>query len=101
MTDEASHDELQEVINRRLATGQSTQLEIDLSQHMKQLKVLYSLVNRRVISWGLGLPESTIAAISKENPRYPREDFDDFGIRMIEQKKLVIERELGVSRTLA
>jgi hypothetical protein len=40
-TAEATYEELQGVINRRLATGHSTQNEIDLNGHLKELGALH------------------------------------------------------------
>lgn len=39
-TEEANYDELQEIINKRLGTGRSSQPEMDLRTHLKELKTL-------------------------------------------------------------
>lgn len=41
-TEEATYEEFQDVINRRLATGHSTQSELDLSRHLQELRALHS-----------------------------------------------------------
>jgi hypothetical protein len=41
-TSEATHDELQKIINKRIETRYSTSDEITLKQHLEQLRVLYS-----------------------------------------------------------
>lgn len=98
-TEEANYDELQGIINRRLATGHSTQGEIDLNTHLEQLKVLYSFVPRRHGSVGAYLNLGVLKALSTPNPKYPQEDFEAFVVRMIEQKKSRIAEELSVSHT--
>jgi len=98
VTEEANYDELQGIINRRLATGHSTQWEIDLNTHVEQLRVLYSFVLRRHERLGALLNFRVLEALSTPNPKYPQEDFEAFVVRMIEQKKSRIAEELSVSR---
>ena len=45
-TEEANHDELQNIINRRLETGYSSKDEIDIRTHIEQLKILYGQVSQ-------------------------------------------------------
>jgi predicted HTH transcriptional regulator len=42
MTDKANDEELQQLINKRLATGYSSSSEITLRNHLEELKILYS-----------------------------------------------------------
>jgi hypothetical protein len=102
LTEEATHDQLQEMINRRLATGHSTQSEMDLAAHLQQLKFLYSQIQPSHITSSIfgAAFEPIIQAIQEAhikttpNSNYPKEDFDAFIARMIEVKKRRIEREL-------
>ena len=90
-SEEASHEELQDVINRRLSTGHSSRPEMDLRTHLEQLKMLYQEVGRYTPSGFLAL--KTIAlALGPANPNYPEEDCEQFIARMIRYKKEVIER---------
>lgn len=98
VTDEANHDELQTIINRRLATGHSTQGEADLRTHIDQLKMLYSLIApHNDIGFQMKALHLGVLGLTP-NPRYPKEDFESFVARLIERKKLYIEQELGVRR---
>ncbi len=96
-TEEASDEELQNVLNRRLETGYSTRSEIDLQTHLEQLRVLYSQIQRTRSLY----PDLTRMMLSAgigfgENPHYPKEDYDAFVGRLIRTKKTRIEIELGV-----
>lgn len=42
MTNEANDEELQQLINKRIATGYSSSSEIALRNHLEELKILYS-----------------------------------------------------------
>lgn len=107
VTDEATHEELQEVLNRRVVTGHSTQPEIDLAGHLDQLKVLYERLQPFRIKWVYAEQMATLMSdmVAKSgmtgsvpNPRYPKEDFEAFVLRMVEEKKKRIERELDLRR---
>ena len=96
LTKEASNDELQSVINRRLDTGYSTQKEMDLKTHLEQLKTLYSFLAEKHLGIGSLMTMMAITGISYPNPKYPQEDFESFIHRMIEKKKQLIEKELDL-----
>jgi hypothetical protein len=98
MTEEAGNDELQAMINRRLATGHSTQREIDLKTHLDQLQVLYSALSGKHLNLGAVMSKMAVAGLSVPNPKYPSEDFEAFVLRMIEEKKRRIAEELDVLR---
>jgi predicted HTH transcriptional regulator len=109
-TDAANHEELQRVINRRLETGHSTKVEIELQTHIEQLKMLYSLINKYRVRVTGGIMQQTVAAMLKNtdlnsivgqrekvlNPLYPKESYEEFIARMIDRKKRRIEIELDV-----
>jgi len=85
-TEEATHEELKKIINIRLETQISTSSEDEFRNKISQLKILYSFINKRRPLY-FYLPE----AFSTENPNYPKEDFDEFIVRMIEKKKKIID----------
>ena len=84
-TEEASYEDVQNMINRRIETGYSSRSASELENDLVQLKVLYGSISKYYnvfsISWD-GLLGS-----SKRNPKYPGEDLEDFIVRMIELKK--------------
>lgn len=103
-TEEASDEELQAILNRRIETGHSSRPELDLEAQLAQLKVLFGH-----ISPGTRVPRDLFSAMSslvrgigldqweyQPNPAYPTEDFDAFIVRMISLKKRRIELELDV-----
>jgi hypothetical protein len=92
----ATHTKLQEIINRRLATGHSTSRELTLKEHLDDLETLYNLIPRR-IGGGSFMLDSLASAIQrsmidpgKPNPNYPQESLPQFLNRAIEVKKKVI-----------
>lgn len=102
-TEEANYEELQKIINLRLSTGYSSQSEMDLKAHLEQLKVLFSHLERyntryikipRIFEAISAMKYSLGETESVPNPLYPEEDFEKFVIRLIDRKKLRIEREL-------
>jgi len=109
-TEEANNEELQRVINRRLSTGYSSQVEMDLQTHIEQLKVLFRQIDRAHVIVKGGVVERVSGALAKNtdfqnflgrsevvpNSTYPKEDFENFIARMIDRKKKRIEIELDV-----
>jgi hypothetical protein len=98
LTSEATHDELQKIINRRIEAGYSTTPEVDLKQHLEQLRLLYSELPRYVstLATMLGVSPSVSTIFRRENPALPKEDFEAFVGRMIECKKVVIAKSLNI-----
>ena len=94
-TEEANHEELKKIINRRLDTNISTTVEDEFKEHLTQLKLLYSFISKyftRNPFWMTNI--STLALLggtTEDNPKYPKEDFEDFIIKMIQRKKDIIE----------
>lgn len=91
-TEVATYEELQAIINRRIATGHSTDHALDLNEHLDDLRKLYGQIEhfhrqnpmRRISS---DMFSSSIFGIQKES-------FEQFIERMIVVKKREIERLL-------
>jgi predicted HTH transcriptional regulator len=88
-TNPVEYYDIQDILNRRLETGFSSAREISLQEHFEDLRLMYSLVKTLT-------PLSLIVSSAWENtvfknPKYPKEDFESFVIRMIELKKEIIE----------
>jgi hypothetical protein len=84
---EATHDEIQNIINRRIETRYSTSKEINLKQHLEQLRILYAELPRSTVSRMLGF-----FAFGREGG-----DYDEFVRRMVEAKKMIIQSNIGAS----
>lgn len=95
-TAEATHDQVQNLINDRLATGNSTSEEIDLKNHFEQLRVLYSEAPRSV-SVLTGLMGNSFSSLFAPHPEAPTESYEKFVSSMIEHKKALIAHAIGVS----
>lgn len=96
-TREASYDELQALINRRIETGHSTSRELAIKKHLDELEVLYNSIGRFAgcaLGFSVGTDEKLLESLFKKNPAYPPEDFDFFVSRMIREKKSLIEKLL-------
>lgn len=90
----ASHDELQKVINKRIETGYSTRKEMDLKEHLSQLKLLIEQAD--LLSNSLYLIASGFNNIFTKNNSKTGESYEDFIIRLINLKKKRIEKELDI-----
>jgi predicted HTH transcriptional regulator len=96
-SDMAEYNDLQDIFNRRLETSFSSAREISLTEHFKELKEIYSLIKKGFwydptifskIDLNLNYDSSSKYI---DNPKYPKEDYDDFVVRMLDLKKSVIE----------
>jgi predicted HTH transcriptional regulator len=90
---EPTYEELQRVINRRISTSYSSKPEMDLNVHLTELEALY----RRLPRYRDRLARLTEQLIGyvEPNPSYPKEDFDSFLARLIEEKKAIVLRLLN------
>lgn len=80
----ASYEELQGVLNRRLATGHDSRKEFSLEQELRELKVLYDAIPRTIST----LPLLRLGALLDiPNPAYPKENIEEFVTGLIEAKK--------------
>lgn len=90
---EADHDELQQLLNRRVETGHSSQGALDLTKHIEQLRILDELRHHN---------DSWMSRIIREhdNPADDTEssDFKGFIEGIYERKKAQIFTELGLGR---
>lgn len=86
---EASYEKVQQMINRRIETGYSTSREMDLQEHLKQLKVLYSQLAKAKNVPGTSEP----LALEQRG----EESFEEFISRMIKCKKKRIEEFLDIN----
>lgn len=86
----ATHHQFQAILNRRIATGHSTQRELSLNEHLDELKALYGRIPERLPFRYPATPTLSLT-MSNKNPVYPKESFDAFIARLIETKKNEIE----------
>ena len=84
-TRRATHMQLQEIVNRRIATGYSTGRELTLKEHLEELKVLYAEV-RPVPMVTIYAKAFTIGG--------QEEDYQAFVRRVITSKKAIVEEFL-------
>lgn len=102
-TTEASHDDLQRIISKRIDTGFSSTNLLELEEHIAQLKLLYSEIKPIQKRPRSGTDLEKMARMfsgierflytDEENPHYPKQSFDEFVAQCIEKKKRKI---LGV-----
>ena len=80
----ATHHQLQSILNRRIATGHSTERALTLRAHLDELKMLYDERRPR--------PLSIIAAMAFAAD--PRDTYEDFIEQLIASKQRAIEQLL-------
>jgi hypothetical protein len=91
-TAEATHDEIQSIINKRIETRDSTSNEINLKRHLEQLRALYGEIPRRLAP---AFATGTLAAFLGTEPNVNGETYEEFVNRMIDLKKAIIARAIG------
>jgi hypothetical protein len=107
-TEEGSYDDVQRLIKARLSAEPKSAEARSLKHHLEELKVLYDHVpmtivdgskvaNREPTEFDSLFAELARAFTSfvpqhKRNPDYPEEEFERFVLRMLDTKKMVIER---------
>jgi predicted HTH transcriptional regulator len=111
----ANYDYLQRLLNNRINTNRDTSNEIELEEHLAQLEILYSKIQRYhyVYKKSEGSSQGNwLATLGKfavnvsnsiigekeavPNPNYPEEDYEQFISRIIASKKNRIERILDI-----
>ena len=91
-TQPATHNQLQEILGRRLAASPATYRERDLRSHLDELKLLYDSIRKTKGSW-LSAQQAMFdlnESFAIPNPFFPEEGYDQFIARAIEAKKTVI-----------
>ncbi len=85
---QSDYEELQRIISRRIDTQESSTVSLSLDEHVAQLGRLYQQIPRYLdpeeVMWELENP-------SPPNPDYPDENFEDFLVKLIRDKKKIIE----------
>jgi hypothetical protein len=95
------HEELQRIISRRVETGYSSRRELDLREHLEQLRVLYEQLGRPDpggSEGGVGVLLGAVVGgpdLAQKMLESSPESFGKFVWRVIEKKKQLIESELG------
>lgn len=103
ITEEASYEEIQRMLIERLAASPQSSEAQSIKEHLAELKVLYSEIPRHFPGampilgslHNIGMLANLFGP-SKPNPDYPQEDYDAFVLRLLNQKKLLIEKLLGL-----
>ena len=105
-TEEGSYEEVQNLIRQKLASTPQTEEARGIKEHLEELKVLYAEIPQNLNTPGsLFEPlfsrtalqfASILGGNSKPNPNYPSEDYQAFVRRVLDAKKSLIEKALGV-----
>ncbi|MCM3732021.1 ATP-binding protein [Fictibacillus nanhaiensis] len=100
----ATNDDLEKIFKLRLIEQFDSLSELDLKEHISQLKVLYKSINKTITvgsywSQMLSPLDNMFGGSTQEikNQFYPEEELDEFIANMIEKKKRKIEMVLEVS----
>lgn len=114
-SEKATSEEINRIIERKIATIYSENTDMSLDQHLEQLKKLYSELPQKIqVLVRKGTQPNFAAALKvfgerigalygtpdeyeeKDNPNYPDEGYEAFILRMINAKKLKIEKVLDL-----
>ncbi len=88
-TTEATHDDLQKIVNERIETGYSSKHVLQVSEHLQQLKELYK---QKESTGQFGSAARLIAMVEGDKFR----GYHDFISALIEEKKKKIVKVLGL-----
>lgn len=114
-SEKATSEEINRIIERKIATIYSENTDMSLDQHLEQLKKLYSELPQKIrVLVRKGTQPNFAAALKvfgecigalygtpdeyeeKDNPNYPDEGYEAFILIMINAKKLKIEKVLDL-----
>ena len=114
-SEKATSEEINRIIERKIATIYSENTDMSLDQHLEQLKKLYSELPQKIqVLVRKGTQPNFAAALKvfgerigalygtpdeyeeKDNPNYPDEGYEAFILRMINAKKWKIEKVLDL-----
>ena len=95
--------EINEMLDKRLEATYVEQSSLHLEEHLKQLNTLYKNMSSQMYSSSVisNLFKNmsafgTLAGTPQNNPYYPKESYDEFIAKMIEKKKMKIEKVLDL-----
>jgi len=91
-TTEATHDDLQRIVNERIETGYSSKHVIELSEHLQQLKELYRQKESRESSSPFSSAARLMAMVEGDKFK----DYHDFISDLIQKKKQKIFEVLAL-----
>lgn len=100
-TIKANMQEIKDMIDKRIEATYMEKSNLQLEEHLKQLKTLYNNLTpykyslNRLFQW-INSSISSARITGVKNPSYPDESYEDFVNRMIEQKKKKIEKVLDL-----
>lgn len=95
----ANNFQLEKMIDKKLnALSVPRNRELSLEQHLEQLKILYSeLTYTASTSWLSNLSKILTGNVEvKKKELYPKENYDEFILRILNKKKKRIEEEIDI-----
>ena len=113
--EKATAEDIEQIVNKKLETIFKESSDLSLSEHLNQLKKLYSELSKKIpVLTKKGTPtyaslvmQELASALKstwqssdeyeyRDNPNYPDESYEAFILRLIERKKLKIEKVLDL-----
>ena len=95
----ATFEEIQKMLNERIKLEYNNSSMLELNDHFKQLKYLYTQINKtknilnpEYMDVDFDYPDDTV--ITVRNKLYPKLDYEQFVSKMIELKFSIIEKEV-------
>lgn len=98
-TKEATYTELQQLIRDREESNTASSRNGTLKEQLEQLEILFTAIKKTVDPFQQIFDQTMANAVFwTRNPNYPQEDFEQFVNRLIEEKKRLISKAVGVER---
>lgn len=102
-SEKANNYEISKIIERKMNVSKIPRMNnMDLKKHLEQLKILYNeltyTTNSSEIFKGLASAFASIFSNTTVHKKecYPKEDYDEFIVRMLDKKKHRVEEELDI-----
>ena len=95
----ANYEEVQSLLRRRRESGVEKETA-ELHEELRQLKTLYNEIDRKKTISSLAALAGALNTFPHEetrpNPHYPNQDYEEYISHLIKEKKVRIEKRLGV-----
>ncbi|MFC7323087.1 helix-turn-helix domain-containing protein [Halorubrum rutilum] len=95
----ANYEEVQSLLRRRRESGVEKETA-ELHEELRQLKTLYNEIDRKKTISSLAALAGALNTFPHEetrpNPHYPNQDYEEYISHLIKQKKIRIEKRLGI-----
>lgn len=93
-SEKVNNDQFQGIIDRRIKSRALNASSISLKEDLEELNILFSSIEKGNSYLNLGFNFTGLPFEYKKNKKYPKEDYEDFIINLIKEKKEKIRNKV-------